>query len=255
MKIKQLQIIVCLALCSLAGIQAQTQIIAHRGFWDKLGSAQNSISSLKNAIDMGAYGSEFDVWITRDSVLVLNHDDYCQGVFIQDATYEEISQLRLANKEPLPTLQAYLAIVGKQKTTRLIAEIKPHDSADDDVKAVGETVRLVGESGLDGQIDYISFSEHVCRELIRLDPRHRVAYLNGDKSPQELKDEGYWGLDYAWEVLKDEHPEWIREARELGLTVNVWTVNRVEQMQYFISQGVDFITTDNPQLLKGLLIR
>jgi glycerophosphoryl diester phosphodiesterase len=91
--------------------------------------------------------------------------------------------------------------------------------------------------------------------LIRLDPRHRVAYLNGDKSPQELKDEGYWGLDYAWDVLKEQHPEWIREAKELGLTVNVWTVNRVEQMQYFISQGVDFITTDNPQLLKGLLIR
>jgi glycerophosphoryl diester phosphodiesterase len=35
----------------------------------------------------------------------------------------------------------------------------------------------------------------------------------------------------------------------------VWTVNNVEQVQYFISQGIDYITTDNPQLLKGLLTK
>jgi glycerophosphoryl diester phosphodiesterase len=253
MKTKHLLSILLLSLCGMTGTWAQTQIIAHRGYWDKLGSAQNSLSSLENAIKFGAYGSELDVWITKDGVLVLNHDDDYQGVEIQTATYEELSTLRLANGEPLPTLQQYIDIAKKQNQTKLIVEIKAHATAEDDIRVTGETVRLINEGGIACIVDYISFSEQVCKELIRLNPLHRVAYLNGEKSPGELKAEGYWGLDYEWDILKEQHPEWIAEAKALGLTVNVWTVNNAERMQYFISQGIDYITTDNPQLLKGLL--
>jgi glycerophosphoryl diester phosphodiesterase len=252
---KQLFGIVCLSLCGIIGAQAQTQIIAHRGYWDKSGSAQNSLSSLENAIKFGAYGSELDVWITKDGVVVLNHDETYQGVVIQTATYAGLSALRLVNGEPIPTLQQYIDVAKKQNKTKLIVEIKSHYTAEDDRRAAGETVRLINESGMAGMVDYISFSEHVCKELIRLNPKHRVAYLNGEKSPATLKAEGYWGLDYAWDVLKEKHPEWIKEAKALGLTTNVWTVNNVERMQYFISQGVDYITTDNPQLLRGLLTK
>lgn len=51
------------------------QVIAHRGYWKTEGSAQNSISSLKNTYRIGVYGSEFDVHITRDGVVVVFHDD------------------------------------------------------------------------------------------------------------------------------------------------------------------------------------
>ncbi|MDR2682532.1 MAG: glycerophosphodiester phosphodiesterase [Dysgonamonadaceae bacterium] len=253
MKTKQLFPILCLSLCTLPVARAQTQIIAHRGYWDKMGSAQNSLSSLENAINLGVYGSELDVWVTRDGAIVLNHDATYQGVTMETANFEAISALRLANGEPLPTLQQSVDRAKKQEKTHLIVEIKQHATPEADIRAARETVKLIDENGISGIVDYISFSEHVCKELIRLNPQHRVAYLNGDKSPQELKAEGYWGLDYAWDVLQNKHPEWIGEAKALGLTTNVWTVNTAERMQYFIAQGVDFITTDNPQLLKGLL--
>jgi glycerophosphoryl diester phosphodiesterase len=255
MKTTPLVILLLLSLCGAVAAQSQTQVIAHRGYWDKLGSAQNSLSSLRNAIKTGAYGSELDVWITRDGVIVLNHDDDYQGVAIETATYAELSSLRLANGEPIPTLPQCIEIAGAQTATRLIVEIKPHSSVERENAAVAEIVRLINEGGVADITDYISFSENICRELIRLNPAHRVAYLNGEKSPATLKAEGYWGLDYAWDVLKERHPEWIKEAKALGLTTNVWTVNNVERMQYFLSQGVDYITTDNPQLLKGLLAR
>jgi glycerophosphoryl diester phosphodiesterase len=253
MKVKQLFAIIFMSLCDVTAAQTQTQIIAHRGYWDKLGSAQNSCSSLKNAIDMGAYGSELDVWLTKDGVIVLNHDKTYQGVTIQTATCEELAALRLVNGEPLPTLQQYIDVVKKQNKTKLIVEIKAHDAPETDIRVAAETVKLIHKNGITDMVDYISFSEHVCKELIRLNPKHRVAYLNGEKSPKTLKAEGYWGLDYAWDILKEKHPEWINEAKTLGLTINVWTVNNPELMQYFISQGVNYITTDNPQLLKGLL--
>jgi glycerophosphoryl diester phosphodiesterase len=204
---------------------------------------------------MEAYGSELDVWLTKDGVLVLNHDNDYKGVTIETATYAELSALRLANGEPIPTLQQCIDIAKKQSKTKLIVEIKPHTTPEADVRVARETVKLINENGLAARVDYISFSEQVCKELIKLNPAHRVAYLNGEKSPETLKAEGYWGLDYAWKVLREDHPEWIKEAKALGLTTNVWTVNTVERMQYFIAQGIDYITTDNPQLLKGLLTR
>ena len=250
MKTTQFFGIILLSLCSMMGAQAQTQIIAHRGYWDKPGAAQNSLASLENAIQVGVYGSELDAWITKDGFIVLNHDENYQGAVIQTATYEELAPLRLANGEPLPTLQQYIDIAKKQNKTKLIIEIKPHATAEDDARAANAIVKIVNENGVAPLVDYISFSEHACKELICLNPQHRVAYLNGDKSPEQLKAEGYWGLDYAWNILKEKHPEWIKEAKALGLTTNAWTVNRLEEMQYFISQGIDFITTDKPQLLK-----
>jgi glycerophosphoryl diester phosphodiesterase len=242
-----------LLFCTLSSY-AQPKIIAHRGFWDKLGSAQNSLASLENAIKMGeVYGSELDVWLTKDGQLVLNHDENFQGVSIQASTYKELSALRLVNGEPLPTLQQYIDIAKKQNNTKLIVEIKTHSTAEADIRAADAVVKVIDHSGMAGLVDYISFSRNVCKELIRLNPKHRVAYLSGDKSPKALKDEGFWGLDYDYGTLNDKHPEWIKEAKNLGLTVNVWTVNDVERMTYCIMQDVDYITTDNPQLLKGLL--
>ncbi|MDR0810875.1 MAG: glycerophosphodiester phosphodiesterase [Paludibacter sp.] len=240
--------------CCVINGYAQTKIIAHRGFWDKLGSAQNSLSSLKNAIKTGVYGSELDVHLTQDGYLVINHDDEYQGVKIQNATYAELSELRLVNGEPLPTLQQYIEVAKQQQQTKLIVEIKSHHSAENDIRAADAVVKVINESGIAELVDYISFSEQICKELIKLDPKHRVAYLNGDKSPQQLKAEGYWGMDCNGKIRKD-HPTWIKEAKELGLTINIWTINDLELMQYFIMQGVDYITTDNPQLLKGLLAK
>ena len=47
-----------LGLCALAlvacilSVQAQTQVIAHRGFWKTEGSAQNSITALEKAAEI-----------------------------------------------------------------------------------------------------------------------------------------------------------------------------------------------------------
>ena len=108
--------------------------------------------------------------------------------------------------------------------------------------------------GMEKQVEYIAFSLHVVKELIRLSPKATVAYLNGDLSPQELKNVGCSGLDYHINVYK-EHKNWIKEAHKLGLTTNVWTVNEQKDMEYFINEGIDYITTDEPLLLQQVLFK
>lgn len=223
------------------------KIIAHRGLWDAPGSAQNSIAALTKADEAGVYGSEFDVQITADGVAVVNHDATIFGLRIEDTPYQQLRKLRLLNGEPLPTLEQYLKHAKKLKNnTRLILEIKPHRSADNEQRCVDEVLRLVKKYRLEERTDYISFSKNICQMLpARIVQEAKVAYLGGDLTPQQVADMGLDGIDYEQSVLR-KHPEWIDEARQLRLTVNVWTVNDDNDLRYFIDKEVDYITTNRP---------
>jgi len=252
MKIKIIASIMLLTILPLSHFMAQTKVIAHRGYWDCEGSAQNSIASLQKAQELQIYGSEFDVWLTSDGVLVVNHDDAIQGLKIENAPYSQLKDIRLKNGETLPTLEAYLQQGKKDGKTKLILEIKPHSTKEKEDRAVAAVVEMVEKSGMKKQTEYISFSLNICKELVRLSPEAEVAYLNGDLSPQELKALRINGIDYHLSVLqKNKH--WIDEARQLKMKVNVWTINKEEDMQEMIVAGVDFITTDNPVLAKDLV--
>ena len=76
-----------LFLCA-SSVYSQTKVIAHRGYWDCEGSAQNSVTALNKAHEVGAYGSEFDVSITADGIPVVNHDDSIQGFCIETSLSE-----------------------------------------------------------------------------------------------------------------------------------------------------------------------
>jgi len=89
----------CLTLAmviSSATLFAQTKAIAHRGVWKNSHLPQNSIASLKAAHDLKLFGSEFDVHLTKDNILVVNHDNDFYGIDIATATYTEL----LAKKTP-----------------------------------------------------------------------------------------------------------------------------------------------------------
>lgn len=224
---------------------SQTQIIAHRGYWKTEGSYENTVSSLQNAGQLGVFGSEFDVYITTDHVLVVHHDPTIQGIRLEEASYErDLKDLVLPNGEKLPTLEEFLAEGAKIPGLRLILELKSHRRMVDEDRAVLAAVDLVRKYNLDDRVDYISFSMNMCKDLIRLVPSADVYYLNGEVAPADLKTLGFAGLDYEQHVLL-KHPEWIKKAHDLGLKVNVWTV-KAENIPAFIEMGVDFITTNDP---------
>ena len=89
----------------LLGLQAQTQVIAHRGFWKTEGSAQNSIAALVKADEAKVYGSEFDVLMTADGKVIVNHDSSIEGMMIAETPYKKLKNIRIKNGEKLPTLK------------------------------------------------------------------------------------------------------------------------------------------------------
>lgn len=231
---------------------AQTQVIAHRGFWKTEGSAQNSIAALIKADSIGCYGSEFDVWLTKDEELIVNHDPTVYGRFIQLSSARRITRARLENKERIPTLEQYL-LAGKELKTKLILELKPLSTPERETLAVEKIMAMVKSMQLEKRMEYISFSLHATKEFIRLAPQGTpVYYLNGDLSPQQLKEIGCAGPDYHLSVFR-KNPQWITQCNQLGLKTNVWTVNKANDMRWLIKQNIDFITTNEPLVLHEVL--
>ena len=238
-------------LACIVGMQAQTQVIAHRGFWKTEGSAQNSITALEKAAEEKLYGSEFDVQVTLDGKLIVNHDAKFQGFVIAETPYKQLKKIRLNNGEKLPNLKKYLK-KGKKLDIQLILEIKSHKSKEVEDKMAADIVKMVKKMGLEKQVEYIAFSLNVCEQLAKLTPESEIAYLNGDVTPAELKKKGINGIDYHYNVI-EKHPEWVKEAHDLGMKVNVWTVNKEDMMKKLIDRKVDYITTDQPLETKKLL--
>lgn len=251
MKIKNL-LLTSFLLLSTYNATGQTQVIAHRGFWKTNGSAQNSIPALQKADSIGCYGSEFDVWLAADNQLVVNHDPAYKGKRMEKSPSTALTTLKLDNGESLPTLAKYLQ-AAKPLHTRLILELKEHSTPERETKAIENIVALVKKYGLEDRMEYISFSLHATKEFIRLAPPGTpVFYLNGNLSPKELKEIGCAGPDYHYSVFR-RHPEWIQQSHELGMKVNAWTVNKTSDMKWLIDRKIDFITTNEPVILKKLL--
>ncbi|PRD46441.1 glycerophosphodiester phosphodiesterase family protein [Sphingobacterium haloxyli] len=235
------------------GAMAQTEMIAHRGSWKNTKVPQNSLASLSKAIEQGAWGAEFDVHLTKDDVLVVTHDQDFYGIDIATSTYQELLAKKHPNGESIPTAEEYLKKGLTQKKTKLIYELKTNKlGTERTLKAAELTVALVKKLKAGKQVEYIAFSYDACLKFKELDKKAKVHYLNGDKSPQEIKEAGLSGLDYHLSVYK-KHPEWLGEAKKLQLKTNVWTVNREDDMHYFIDQKIDYITTDEPELLNRIL--
>ena len=258
--------IITMAVAAMVAISAMAQpkVIAHRGYHATDGSCRNSIEALKQAQKLKLYGSECDINLTKDGVIVVAHGGlhpdkiYRKGenikrLDIQRSTYEELKAIKLENGEVIPTLEEYLVQLKKSNSTKLIIEVKSHYSQAKESEIVRKTVDLVAKYGLNDMVEYIAFRPWVCYELEKMVPKGTpIAYLNGDYNPEYVESMGVSGIDYNYKVLYKK-PEWIKQCHERGLTVNVWTVDDEAELRWVIEQGVDYITTDNPVLATELI--
>ena len=259
MQLKSL-ILTLFALAAVCSAQAQgshkVSIAAHRGFWKSEGAAgaQNSIAALREAQEMGAWGSEFDVHMTKDDVVVVNHDETIDGILIQSANYADLKDCRLVNGEPLPTLDDYLTQGEKCATTKLVLEIKWHESPERNRYVADRCIEALKAHGLfsPDRVMFISFNYDVCKRVAEVAPEFTNQYLMGDKTPEEVFADGINGLDYGFWVF-DKNPDWMDRAHKLGMSVNVWTVDNPKDMQRMIDMGADCITTNEPLVTRALL--
>jgi len=234
-----------LLLGSLVSCTQQVKIVAHRGYWKADGAVQNSIASLRAAGELGVYGSEFDVWLTADGRLVVNHDSMFHELSMTESTLDELRQFSLDNGEPIPTLEEYLEAAKEYPSLTLVLELKSNYDGSYDEAAVSKILEVVSQSGISSRVAFISFSYVACQLYAEKSPGSMVQYLGCDRAVGALHSAGIMGID-AHYSLYETYPETVKTAHELGMSVNVWTVDDLALARHLKSLGVDMITTDEP---------
>jgi glycerophosphoryl diester phosphodiesterase len=245
-----------LSIAEAAAQEREVAIVAHRGFWNCEGGgmSKNSIAGLDQAQKNDFWGSEFDVNMTKDGKLLIFHDGAVEGKLIEANPASAFEYYRLKNGESIPTIDEFFTHALKSPETMLVFELKKHSGKRVETKAVKASIEKLKEYGLFSpeRVMFISFSKHICKEFARMAPGFTVQYLDADANPDELAKYGINGIDIRHKVLRS-HPSLYKKAREHGMSINTWTVNKAEDIRHMINLRVDQITSDYPLLVRQIL--
>jgi glycerophosphoryl diester phosphodiesterase len=224
-----------------------TLVFAHRGAHAI--ERENTLGAFRDALDLGVEGVELDVRQTLDGALVVHHDPAANGVVIARGRAQDLPAY-------VPSLEESLSVL---RGVRVNVEVKnlqhpdepTYDATGNLVAAVIETLRASERREL---LELSCFDLATCVAARAYDSTLAVAWLNW-KTP--LLDALTIAAD---EGLSAVNPHYLlvdatghARAVELGLDLNVWTVNDVEDLTAMSALGVRSVVTDQPALALRLL--
>ncbi len=253
-----------LAVATAFSVSAQQykapQIVANGGF-HKHGSSgvKNSMSALKAAQKAKLYGSECDVNLTKDGEVLIVQSGWHPNrkakpkADVQRSDVDKMLDIPYTNGEFICTLEQFLKRAAKKPATKLILDIKNQATPQRETQLVEKVLQIVEFYKMQNNVVYLASHPWACLELGRKAPKgSEIFYLGGDCTPSYIKEFGCTGIDYNIGRIKKQK-RWIKEAHKLGMTVNVWTVNKEADIRWCIQNGVDYITTDDPVLVKNII--
>ena len=230
-----------------------SRVIAHRG-WHTKGNnaAHNSRQSVRNAFEAGFYGCEIDVHRTTDGYLMVNHDFSIGGVTINQSTYGQVKDKTIGNGEKIPMLSDLFDIMKNEypsSPTKLIIELKTNDKTDT-LSLANSVVQAVKDAGLQDRVEYISFGLSAGRYVRKADPTAVFSYLS-TVDPSVLVANDLQGADFGYTAFTG-NPNLVKTCDNLGLYTNGWTANDRSAIIRLNEVGVDFITTDYPDIAQRI---
>ena len=259
------------------GKSDHVMIFAHRGDWRS--APENSVLAFQKCIDEGIDGIEVDIQMTKDSVLVIMHDDTIDrtttGVGkVSDYTLQELKALKLKSpigvitRLTIPTLEEIFDL-AKDKVLIQVDKWKPYKE---------QIIQLAKQHDCERQIiirsttssdynkkNYGELFENVIFMPVLVckgkdDNEKLDDFMTNYKTPcialsftstdfpvlnriEDIKHKGYrvW-LNSLWDTFNGGHDD------ELALT------NPDEAYGWLLNKGANVIFSDNPMLLKKYLV-
>jgi glycerophosphoryl diester phosphodiesterase len=254
-------------------------LIAHRG--GAAEAPENTMAAFRHAIEIGIRFVELDVQMSRDSELIVMHDETVDRTTngtgaIHEMTFEELRRLDAGSwfapqfaGEKIPTLHEVLNLCTDAKVG-VVIELKAPDINMGLEEKVASLIAEMRPRGAEN-IWCISFYHEAIRRMRQLDPALPLGYLYlphvEDFAQPEYGVLPGFGASRDGEAQEPDtiqafcpfyqtaaaHPEQVAEAHSLGKYVFVYTVNDQESIQSMIQAGVDGMVTDRPSLLVKLL--
>lgn len=266
-----------------------TRIIAHRGARSL--APENTLAAARAALKTGADLWETDVTVTGDGELVLLHDEtltrttdarerfpdrepwHCFSFtldeirsldagswFIRDDPFGRIAageigedELTAYRGERIPTLHEALRVT-RETSFPVNLELKRLSPPLERFSLVERVLAMIDALAIDYGLVIISSFHHAwLREVQTRNPSIAIQALIGDSEtgPPNWGGELEFGTYNVLSTLVNE--EQVRLAKQKGISLNIFTVNKAEEMLRFSRAGAAGLFTDFPQRAVMLL--
>jgi len=224
-------------------------VIAHRG--DPFNSLENSLASIRSAMELSVDMVEIDVRKTRDNGLFIMHDAMtgrtCEkNVHIERRMSQEIAAIRLKNGEPIPMLQNVLDLVRGRFGLNL--EVKSNGGG-------ALIAQLLLSSGYQGPVLMSSFKEIELIAARAVMPALTTAVIFDHFTAQRVPSYKKRGYKVISLNKKSVNEKLISACHEHDIRVYVWTVDDEREMEKFISWGTDGLYSNRPGTLRSVMDR
>jgi glycerophosphoryl diester phosphodiesterase len=255
--------VVLLAVVGIALLAAATTrrnqpvlVIAHRG--SSATAPENTLAAFRLAVEQDADFIEFDVQESADGEVVVMHDSDLMRMGgsplkVWEADASALTAVDIGSRtaprfssERVPTLAETLA--ATKGGARVIVELKSYGHAQ---RLEERVVEIVEAAGMANDSIFMSLDHEMVRKMKQLRPSWQVGALVA----KAIGDLTSLGADFLAVEARLATPAFVRQAHRAGQDVYVWTVNDPAWMLSAMSNGVDGLITDRPDLARRVIER
>ena len=261
------------------GKSKHVMIFAHRGNWRN--SAENSIQAFQDCSNEGLDGIEVDLQMTKDSVLVIMHDETLDRTTtgsgkVSDYTIDELRKLRLLNpigvktRQTIPTFEQVL-LLAKDKILIQVDKWKAYGQQVADLAKKYNCERQIILRTTDNSKATKQKYGNLLDNLIVMPV---LVCKGGNVDEENLQDfiKNYSSPVMSFSFIREDYPilRKIKNLQEMGYRIwfnSLWdTFNAGHDDElavtdpdnsygWLINHGANIIFSDNPILLKKYLIK
>lgn len=248
------------AICRHDDIMPYPRTCAHRGFNSV--APENSLPAYGAAIALGAEEIEFDLWSTKDGVLVSCHDDTLDRVStgtgkIWDYTYEELLQFDFGVKHgekfkgmKIPTFEDILKKFACHAIMNIHVKIwfdRPQDLM------IEKIVELVRKYDCEKWVYFMSGNDEALKKLHEYAPDLKRCVGAGSQ-PWEIVDRAIALKADKVQLFRPKfNAEMIKKAHDHGIVCNVFWSDEEELTREYLDMGIDTILTNDYQRISQVV--
>lgn len=225
------------------GIMPMFLKIGHRGA--RAYEIENTLGSFRKAIELGVNAVELDVRQSRDSRLIISHDDTLKKVYGKDLSVHEatLMELKEETEDRIATLEEALHFLDK-KVEKILVELKEAGYE----KRVLSAIR---KEKLKERVIVVSFHEEALAHVREIDKEIETGLIYA-KFRNPMGAALTLNARYLLPLYRFAHASDVEKAHKNNLKVIVWTINTQEEMREYVAKGVDGIATDKPDIFEGI---
>ena len=230
------------------------RLCVHRGF--NTVAPENSMPAFGAAVALGAEEIEFDLWATKDGVLVSCHDATLERVSdgvgkIYEHTYEELLKLDFGVKcgekfkgLKIPTFEEILQKFAGRVIMNIHVKIWDKNFEN---PMIEEIVALIRKYDCEKHIYFMTTSDEIIKKVMAYAPDLKICVgWNGDQNPMSIVNRAIDLGAYKVQLFKPYfNQESVDKAHAHGILCNVFYADDPNEARKYFEMGIDTVLTND----------